>query len=137
QREIPAGIIRPQQALVFTLINCVLFILTTYFINEICLYLSPIAIAVVLFYSYTKRVTALCHLVLGIGLALAPIGAYLAVTGVFHITPLLFSFIVFTWVSGFDIIYALQDEEFDKTHQLHSIPAMLGKRKALNVSVVI
>lgn len=134
KREIPAGVIQPQNALLFTIINCALFVLTTYFINEICFYLSPIAIFVVLFYSYTKRFTALCHLVLGAGLALAPIGAYLAVTGVFDWLPLLFSFIVFTWVSGFDIIYALQDEAFDREHKLHSIPAFFGKRKALWIS---
>lgn len=134
QREIPVGIIRPGNALAFTLVNCVLFIATTYFINTICFYLSPVALFVVLFYSYTKRFTALCHMVLGLGLALAPIGAYLAVTGYFDVLPLFFSLVVFTWVSGFDIIYALQDEEFDREHRLHSIPAALGKRNALRVS---
>jgi 4-hydroxybenzoate polyprenyltransferase len=90
-----------------------------------------------LFYSYTKRFTALCHLVLGLGLSLAPIGAYLAVTGKFHLLPLLFSFTVLFWVSGFDIIYALQDEEFDKQNNLHSIPSMLGKKRALRVSELL
>jgi 4-hydroxybenzoate polyprenyltransferase len=94
-------------------------------------------LAVVLGYSYTKRFTPLCHLVLGLGLALAPIGAYLAVTGKFHLLPVLFSFAVLFWVSGFDIIYALQDAEFDKQHQLYSIPAWLGKEKALQVSEVL
>ena len=106
-REIPNGTIKPTSALVFVIINCVLFIATTYFINPLCFYLSPIALLVVLGYSYTKRFTALCHLVLGIGLGLAPIGAYLAVTGVFDWLPLYFSFAVLFWVSGFDIIYAL------------------------------
>lgn len=133
-REIPAGIIRPKQALLFTIINCALFILCTYFINNICLLLSPIALFVILFYSYTKRFTALCHLVLGIGLSLAPVGAYLAVTGYFDILPVFFSLAVFTWTAGFDIIYALQDEEFDRSQKLHSIPAVLGKKKALWVS---
>lgn len=136
-REIPAGVIKPQHALAFTIINCVLFIAATAFINPICLYLSPVALFVILFYSYTKRFTALCHLVLGVGLALAPIGAYLAVTGIFDILPLLFSFAVFTWVSGFDIIYALQDEEFDRGQKLHSIPTALGKKNALRVSEVL
>jgi 4-hydroxybenzoate polyprenyltransferase len=134
QREIPAGIIRPGQALAFTVLNCVLFVITTWFINPLCFYLSPVALFVVLFYSYTKRFTALCHLVLGAGLALAPIGAYLAVTGYFSLLPLLFSFAVFCWVAGFDIIYALQDEAFDKENRLHSIPAALGKKNALMVS---
>lgn len=136
-REIPAGIITPQNALMFTIISCILFIACTFFINRICFYLSPVALFVILFYSYTKRFTALCHLVLGLGLSLAPIGAYLAVTGRFDILPLLFSFTVFFWVSGFDIIYALQDEEFDKANQLHSIPSMLGKTKALRVSELL
>jgi len=136
-REVPAGIIKPQHALIFTIVNCVLFVITTYFINDICFYLSPVALFVVLFYSYTKRFTALCHLVLGVGLALAPIGAYLTVTGYFNILPLLFSFAVLTWVSGFDIIYALQDEAFDKGQKLHSIPAALGTKGALMVSNIL
>lgn len=136
-REIPRGIITPKNALVFTIVNCVLFILTTYFINPLCFVLSPVALAVVLGYSYTKRFTPLCHLVLGLGLSLAPIGAYLAVTGQFHWLPVLFSFAVLFWVSGFDIIYALQDEEFDKANQLYSVPAWLGKEKALRVSEVL
>lgn len=136
-REIPAGIIKANNALLFVIINCGLFILCTWFINRICFYLSPVALFVILFYSYTKRFTALCHLVLGIGLSLAPIGAYLAVTGQFAVLPVLFSFAVLFWVSGFDIIYALQDEEFDKANRLHSIPAALGKEKALRVSELL
>lgn len=136
-REIPAGVISPKGALMFTIINAVIFIAITYFINPLCFYLSPIAIFVILFYSYTKRITALCHIVLGIGLGLAPIGAYLAVTGVFSMIPVLFSFTVFCWVSGFDIIYALQDEEFDRGIKLHSIPAALGSVNALRVSVLL
>ncbi len=137
KREIPAGIIKPQNALAFTIANGVLFIATTYFINSLCFYLSFIALFVILFYSYTKRFTALCHIVLGIGLSLSPLGAYLAVTGVFSLVPVLFSLTVLTWVSGFDIIYALQDEDFDKSQQLHSIPAALGTAKALMVSNIL
>jgi 4-hydroxybenzoate polyprenyltransferase len=133
-REIPAGIISANNALLFTILSCVLFLVTCFFINTLCLVLAPVALFVILFYSYTKRFTALCHLVLGVGLSLAPIGAYLAVAGEFAWLPVLFSFTVLFWVSGFDIIYALQDEEFDKTQQLHSIPAALGKAKALRVS---
>jgi 4-hydroxybenzoate polyprenyltransferase len=136
-REIPKGVITPQNALLFTLINCALFITCTWFINRICFYLSPVALAVVLGYSYTKRFTPLCHLILGLGLSLAPIGAWLAVTGYFHWLPILFSFAVLFWVSGFDIIYALQDEEFDRSQQLFSIPAWLGKSRALNVSELL
>jgi len=136
-REIPKGIITPKNALAFTIVNCILFIAATWFINRICFYLSPVALAVVLGYSYTKRFTPLCHLILGLGLSLAPIGAYLAVTGVFHWLPILFSFTVLFWVSGFDIIYALQDVEFDQSQNLYSIPAWLGKEKALRVSEVL
>ncbi len=136
-REIPAGIISPNNALRFVIFNCIAFIITTWFINSLCFYLSFVALFVVLFYSYTKRFTPLCHLVLGVGLSLAPIGAYLAVTGVFSILPLLFSFIVICWVSGFDIIYALQDVEFDQSQQLHSIPVWLGKKNALRFSELL
>jgi 4-hydroxybenzoate polyprenyltransferase len=136
-REIPAGIISKESALRFVIINCIVFTTATFFINRTCFFLSPIALFVILFYSYTKRFTALCHLVLGAGLSLAPIGAYLAVTGSFSLLPILFSLTVLFWVSGFDIIYALQDEEFDKSQQLHSIPAALGKAKALRVSELL
>ncbi len=135
-REIPAGVIKPKSALGFVIISSLLFIITTYFINPLCFYLSPVALLVVLGYSLTKRFTALCHVVLGIGLSLAPIGAYLAVTGKFAWLPLFFSFAVLFWVSGFDIIYALQDEEFDKTKNLKSIPVWLGKKGALMLSNV-
>ena len=133
-REIPSGIIKAEKALLFIIMNVVLFITATFFINTICFYLSPIALFVILFYSYTKRFTFLCHLVLGIGLSLAPIGAFLAVTGVFNMVPLLFSFAVVFWVSGFDIIYALQDIEFDKSQSLYSIPSYWGLSKALNIA---
>lgn len=136
-REIPAGIVSANSALVFTVVSSLLFILTTYFLNPICFFLSPVALMVILGYSYTKRFTPLCHLVLGTGLSLAPIGAYLAVTGAFALLPVLFSFAVIFWVSGFDIIYALQDEEFDKAQQLYSMPSWVGKSKALNISVFL
>jgi 4-hydroxybenzoate polyprenyltransferase len=135
-RDIPSGKISSNEALIFTIVNSILFILTTLLINKICFYLSPIALAVVLGYSFTKRFTPLCHLILGLGLALAPIGAYLVVAGEFAMLPLYFSLAVLCWVSGFDIIYALQDEEFDRENNLNSIPAWLGKKKALNVSSV-
>jgi len=133
-REIPNGRIKAKSALIFVIINSLLFIGTTFLINTICFYLSPIALLVILGYSYTKRFTAVCHLVLGLGLSLAPIGAYLAVSGEFNIIPLFFSASVLFWVSGFDIIYSLQDEEFDKEHKLHSIPVLLGKKISLTLS---
>ncbi|MFZ1702927.1 MAG: UbiA-like polyprenyltransferase [Saprospiraceae bacterium] len=133
-REIPSGILKANKVLYFTLINTFLFIAVTYFINPICFYLSPIALLIILGYSYTKRYTAYCHLILGIGLALAPIGAFLSVTGYFHYLPVLLGFSVFFWVSGFDIIYALQDREFDISQQLKSLPVVLGKEGALLAS---
>ena len=133
-REIPAGIISPKSALLFVLLNCALFILTTWFINPLCFFLSPVAMLIILGYSYTKRFTPLCHFVLGLGLSLAPIGAYLAAGGGFDLIPLMYSAAVLLWVSGFDIIYALQDEEFDKSLQLKSVPAILGKKQALRLS---
>jgi 4-hydroxybenzoate polyprenyltransferase len=136
-REIPAGVIKANNALLFTIANSLLFIVCTFFINKLCFFLSPVALLVVLGYSHTKRFTPLCHLILGLGLSLAPIGAYLAVTGRFALLPILFSFTVLFWVSGFDIIYALQDEEFDKANRLYSIPASLGKTKALRVSELL
>lgn len=137
QRDIPAGRISASAALTFTLVNCALFIAATWFINPLCFYLSPVALLVVMGYSATKRFTALCHLVLGLGLSLAPIGAYLVVTGAFALTPIFFSLSVLCWVSGFDIIYALQDEDFDRSLKLHSIPAYLGKVNALRLSTFL
>lgn len=136
-RDIPAGRIAPKQALIFTIINCLVFMIACYFINPMCLMLSPVALFVILFYSYMKRISPLCHIVLGIGLGLAPVGAYLAVTGHFHIVPIFYGLAVLTWVSGFDIIYALQDEEFDKEHGLNSIPANFGGKTALRISEVL
>jgi 4-hydroxybenzoate polyprenyltransferase len=136
-REIPRGLITPRNALTFVIVNCIAFIGCCYFINNLCFWLSFVALFVILFYSYTKRFTPLCHLVLGLGLSLAPIGAFLAVTGKFELLPLLFSFTVLFWVSGFDIIYALQDEDFDKQNKLWSIPAAMGKKNALRISTLL
>ena len=133
-REIPAGTISPTAALSLVFICTISFIVCTYFINQLCFYLSPVALTVVLGYSYTKRFTPLCHLVLGAGLALAPVGAYIAVTREFDLLPILFGFLVFFWVGGFDIIYALQDDEFDRSQKLKSIPVYLGRRNALRLS---
>jgi 4-hydroxybenzoate polyprenyltransferase len=136
-REIPAGVIGLRAAAAFIIINAILFILTTSFINRLTLFLSPIALIIILGYSLTKRITSLCHFILGLGLSLAPIGAYISVTGTFSLLPLIYSFIVLTWVSGFDIIYALQDDEFDNTNQLHSLPSATGRKKALSISIIV
>ncbi len=133
-REIPRGLISPSNALRFTVLNSILFIGAAYMINITCFLLSPIALLVILGYSYTKRFTALCHIVLGIGLSLAPLGAFIAVTETIDISTVLLSLAVVGWVSGFDIIYALQDDAFDASQGLWSIPAALGRKNALLVS---
>ncbi len=136
-REIPAGVVKPKAALWFVAVNSLLFILAAYFINALCFALSPLVLLVILGYSYTKRFTALSHLVLGLGLSITPIGAYLAVTGKFALLPLLFSALVLCWVAGFDIIYALQDDAFDKSNKLYSIPSKLGRKNALTLSTLL
>jgi 4-hydroxybenzoate polyprenyltransferase len=137
KREIPSGKISTSAAAIFVIINSVLFIISAGLINRLTLLLSPVALLIILGYSLTKRITYLCHFILGLGLSLAPIGAYISVTGTFNIVPIIYSFIVLTWVSGFDIIYALQDEEFDRDHNLQSIPSYSGKKRALTISVII
>lgn len=136
KREIPAGKISPVAALLFSIFTAIGFIITTWHINTLCFYLAPVALLVIIGYSYTKRFTPLCHLVLGLALALAPIGAYLAVIPHFAAEPVLYSFAVFFWVSGFDIIYALQDIEFDKSQNLKSIPVLIGIKNSLVVSII-
>jgi len=136
-REIPSGKITSRSASLFVLFNSILFIITTGFINRLTLILSPLALLVILGYSLTKRYTTLCHFILGLGLSLAPIGAYIAVTGHFALLPVIYSLIVLTWVSGFDIIYALMDDSFDRDQKLYSIPAAVGVRKAIIISGII
>ena len=137
KREIPSGIISARNTAIFVTINAVLFIVATGFINRLTLFLSPVALMVIIGYSLTKRITSLCHFVLGLGLGLAPIGAYISVTGKFSVLPVIYSFIVLSWASGFDIIYALQDDEFDKSNQLHSLPSAGGRKKALAISILV
>lgn len=136
-REIPKGVYKPSEVLIFTLLNAILFITATYFINPLVFYLSPVALLVILGYSYTKRFTFLSHIWLGLALALAPLGAYMVFSATFSLIPLPFSLIVIFWVSGFDVVYATQDADFDKKHGLQSIPSLLGARKALIVAFLL
>jgi 4-hydroxybenzoate polyprenyltransferase len=136
-REIPSEVINPLAALIFVVVNMALFIATTWFLNLLCFFLSPVALLVILGYSLTKRFTALSHVVLGLGLSLAPVGAYLALAARFDLLPVLFSMIVIFWVSGFDILYALQDIEFDQSQRLRSIPAALGRKNSLVLSAAL
>lgn len=133
-REIPAGIISKKAAIIFIVVNSVLFMVAAGFINRLTLFLSPVALIIILGYSLTKRFTSLCHFILGLGLSLAPTGAYISVTGEFALLPVIYSLIVVTWVSGFDIIYSLQDDEFDRTNKLYSLPSSLGRKKAFIIS---
>jgi len=133
-RELPRNIISKPAALAFIIINALLFMGSAYLLNILCFFLSPLALLVVMGYSFTKRFTSLSHVFLGLGLALAPIGAYIAVTAHFALLPLLFSFSVIFWVAGFDIIYAMQDIAFDQSQQLKSLPVFLGKKNALLLS---
>ena len=136
-REIPAGVISSRGAVIFIIINALLFIATTITINPLCAWLSPVALFVVMFYSYCKRFTALAHIVLGISLGIAPVGAYIAVTGTVVAECWLLAAVVTTWCAGFDIIYALQDAEFDRKRGLHSIPSHFSATTSLVISAVL
>ena len=133
-REIPAKTISHSSAIAFIVANILLFITSTYFINTICFYLSPVALIIILGYSYTKRFSWISHFVLGLSLMVAPIGAYMAVSGILSADIFILGTGVLFWVAGFDIIYALQDSGFDKKSGLQSIPAQFGERKAIAIS---
>ena len=130
-RELPAGKIKPVDALGFSAISLVLLVYAAYMLNPLCLRLSPLAIAVVVGYSYTKRFTWAAHFVLGLALSLAPLGAWIAIRGVFDLEALPLVLAVLFWLPGFDIIYALMDMKFDKQHGIHSIPARFGIGRSL------
>ena len=133
-RDVPAGRITPRQALVFSLVNAVLFMAVAWTINPLCGGLSFVALAVLLGYSYLKRYTWLCHFGVGLALSIAPVGAFIAVTG--HLTWAIvwLGLMVFFWSSGFDILYALADEEIDRAQGLHSIPQRFGRRQAMAIA---
>ena len=133
-RESPAGKVSAKGAITFVIVNALLFIITATTINPLCGWLSPLALAIVMFYSYCKRFTALAHIVLGISLGIAPVGAYMAVAGTSSIECWLLAIVVTTWCSGFDIFYALQDADFDRKRGLHSIPSHFSARTSLVIS---
>ncbi|MFA6209892.1 MAG: UbiA-like polyprenyltransferase [Candidatus Obscuribacterales bacterium] len=135
-RSIPAGRIKPVTAVLFTIASFALMLAAASQLPLICLQLSPIAVFWLSFYSFTKRFTWLCHLVLGIALGGAALGGWVAASGTIQgAAPWLLAFSVATWVAGFDIIYACQDAQFDSENKLHSIPARFGLTKALNISI--
>jgi len=136
-RAIPAGRIGMPAAWIFMIAMGALFVVTAWAINRLCFYLSPVALTIVLGYSLTKRFTSLTHLFLGLALSVAPVGAWLAVTGAFALPPLMLAAAVLCWVAGFDIIYACQDVDFDRTTGLHSIPKSVGIPRALHISTAL
>lgn len=136
-RELPTGKISTFEASVFVIFFSALFIYASYKLNSLCFYLSPVALAVIFFYSFTKRFTWLSHLFLGLSLGLAPIGAWLAIAGRFDLPPVILGFGVLTWIGASDIIYACQDYDFDVKHGLYSIPQKFGIENALKISSLI
>ena len=136
-REIPAGKVSARGAVIFVVVNAVLFIAVAASINPLCGWLSPVALAIVMFYSYCKRFTALAHIVLGVSLGIAPVGATMAVTGAAPLECWLLALVVMSWCAGFDIIYALQDAEFDRQRGLHSIPSHFSATTSLVISALL
>ncbi len=130
-REIPQGVVKAWEAFVFTMIAFAFLLLAAYKLNPLCFKIAPLYLIVLITYSYTKRFTCLCHLVLGIALALAPLGAWIAIQGTISYKILPLSFAVMFWVAGFDMLYGLQDLDFDKKHGLHSIPSVFGVTASL------
>lgn len=133
-RHMPQGKVKPYEVFLITAICYIIFVFGAYQINTICFILSPVALALFTLYSFTKRFTWLCHVVLGITCAGAPVGAWLAVTGSIEWIPLLLGAVVTLWVSGFDIIYGTQDIDFDRNIGLFSIPARFGLKHALLIA---
>src|SRR5688500_14769589 len=136
-RELPTGALGRGEVWVFVAISAAALVAAAALLNPLCLALSPLALSIVLGYSYTKRFTALSHLVLGLALAVAPVGAWLAIRGAFHPVPIVLGLAVLFWVAGFDVIYACQDVAFDRGAGLHSLPARLGVRRALVVARIL
>ncbi|TGE34437.1 UbiA-like polyprenyltransferase [Desulfosporosinus sp. Sb-LF] len=134
QRALPAGQLRVNEVYIYTLLSFLLLGFSAYRLNLLALWLMPIAVFFLVLYSYTKRFTWACHLVLGISLGLAPAGAWIGVTGHWALAPILLGLGVVTWVAGFDVVYACQDVEFDRKEGLHSIPAIFGLRRGLEIS---
>ena len=133
-RHIPRGIVKKQEALLLAVAGLLTMVFSAYMLNPLAFKLSPIAVAILVGYSFTKRFTYLCHIFLGTAVALAPLGAWIALTGSVKTTAFVLSASVALWVAGFDIIYAIQDVDFDRREGIHSIPAILGERVALTLS---
>jgi 4-hydroxybenzoate polyprenyltransferase len=133
-RELPRGVLSRAEVAAFVVVSAVALVLAAAMLNPLCLALSPVALLIVLGYSYTKRFTSLSHVVLGLALAVAPVGAWLAIRGSFALAPLVLGLAVLTWVAGFDVIYACQDVEFDRREGLRSVPVRYGVGPAIVIS---
>jgi 4-hydroxybenzoate polyprenyltransferase len=133
-RELPRGVLSRPEVWAFVVLSTALLVLAAGMLNPLCLALSPVALVLVLGYSFTKRFTALSHLVLGLALAAAPVGAWLAIRGRFDAAPLVLGLAVLAWVAGFDAIYAAQDVDVDRREGLHSLPARIGVARTLAVA---
>jgi 4-hydroxybenzoate polyprenyltransferase len=135
-RLIPCGEVRPSDVWTIAIIAVLVLIGASYALNELCFYLSFVAAALLFTYSYFKRFSSTSHFYLGVVEAAAPIGGYLAVTGAFSVLPFVLGFVILSWIAGLDIVYALQDMDFDRKNALHSVPAKIGKKAALVLSAV-
>jgi len=136
EREIPRGLVTVPQTWALVIVSVAVYFLAAWGLNELCLLLSPLALVVLLGYSYTKRFTAFCHVFLGVSLGMAPIAGWIAVTGHWSWTPAVLGLGVLFWVAGFDTIYACQDVDFDRKFGLYSLPAQIGPEKALRVAAL-
>jgi 4-hydroxybenzoate polyprenyltransferase len=137
KRELPRGLIGVAETILFVLVSFGVMIIAAAMLNRLCLYLSPIAIAVLFLYSYTKRFTWLSHFVLGISISAAPLGAWIAVRGSFSYSIIPLAGAVVLWLAGFDVLYALQDLDFDRKYGLYSIPKRFGIRRSLYLSRIV
>jgi 4-hydroxybenzoate polyprenyltransferase len=135
QRHIPAGLLTPNAVRGFVALNVIAFVGFAAWLNPLCLWLSPVALALVLGYSHLKRFTYLCHLGLGLAIGISPLAASIAATGEFALFPALLGLALWIWLAGFDIVYATQDEGFDRKAGLHSIPSRFGREKALRIAL--
>ncbi len=133
-RALPKGLVTPVQVIIFVVVSSAVLIFAAYQLNRLSFFLSPVALAIVFFYSYTKRFTFLSHAFLGLGISGAPLGAWIAVTGKLEMPAVVLGLAVLFWLLGFDVLYALQDLEFDRGKGLHSVPQRFGIRRSLWIS---
>lgn len=136
-REIPAGLLSRKEAVFFVVLSSALFVFSAAMLSPLCFYLSFPVLIFLCFYSYTKRFTKYCHIYLGIAIGLAPIGAWVAVTGTISLAVLFLSLALMSYIAGFDILYACQDIDFDQKENLFSLPSKIGPQKAMRISSVL